>query len=181
MRTMIFAAGLAAVLAPWGTARAEPGAEEKPVAAPEFPRGTRWLQSKPLTLAELRGKVVVVHFWTFGCENCMNNYPAYKAWQQKYTGKDVVLLGIHTPETPYESHLPRVSASARKNGLKFPIAVDNSKQLWKAWKNRYWPTVYLVDRKGLIRCRWEGELSSEMVQGEQLLRRKIDELLAEKE
>jgi thiol-disulfide isomerase/thioredoxin len=180
VRRIILIAGLA-VLVAWAPAGAEPAAEDRPVAAPEFPRGTSWVQGKPQTMASLRGKVVIVHFWTFGCENCMNNYPAYKAWQQKYAGKDVVIIGIHTPETAFESHFIRVRDNARKNGLKFAIVLDNKKILWKAWNNRYWPTVYLIDKKGLIRSRWEGELDSEKTKGEPLMREKIDELLAEKE
>src|SRR5262245_21084974 len=70
----------------------------KIVTAPEFAQGTQWLQCKPLTMASLRGQVVVVHFWTFGCVNCVHNYPVYKAWQEKYAGKGVTIIGIHRPE-----------------------------------------------------------------------------------
>jgi thiol-disulfide isomerase/thioredoxin len=165
---------------PPAQAEAEPPAEKAP-AAPEFARGTQWLQSKPLTLASLRGKVVVVHFWTFGCINCIHNYPAYKAWQEKYAGKGVTIIGIHTPEFEHEADVKRILAKAKQNGLKFPIAVDNDGQNWKAWKNRYWPSIYLIDKKGRVRHRWEGELDSATAKGEQLMRRRIDELLAEKE
>ena len=160
-------------------ADAEPAAKEARI-APEFARGTKWLQSKPLTLASLRGKVVVVHFWTFGCINCIHNYPAYKAWHEKYAGKGVTIVGIHTPEFANEADVKRVLASARKNGLKFPIAVDNGGQNWKNWKNRYWPSIYLIDKKGRVRYRWEGELDSEKTKGERLMRKRIEELLAEK-
>jgi thiol-disulfide isomerase/thioredoxin len=154
--------------------------EKVQTAAPEFARSTKWLQSKPLTLASLRGRVVVVHFWTFGCINCIHNYPAYKAWQEKYAGKDVTIVGIHTPEFKHEADVDEILARAKKAGLKFPIAVDNDSQNWKSWKNRYWPTVYLIDRKGRVRYRWEGELGSATTKGERLMRQKIDELLAEK-
>jgi thiol-disulfide isomerase/thioredoxin len=146
-------------------------------AAPEFAPGTRWLQSKPLTLASLRGQVVVVHFWTFGCINCIHNYPAYKAWHEKYAGKGVTLVGVHTPEFKREADVEAIRAKAQQNGLKFPIAVDNEEQNWKAWQNRYWPSIYLVDKQGRVRHSWEGELGA---RGEPLLRQKIEELLAEK-
>jgi thiol-disulfide isomerase/thioredoxin len=163
-------------------AQAEPdGPEKVRMTAPEFAEGTEWLQSKPLTLASLRGQVVVVHFWTFGCINCIHNYPAYKAWQEKYADKGVTIVGIHTPEFEGEADVKRVRARAEENGLKFPIAVDNGSENWKNWKNRYWPTVYLVDRKGQVRYRWEGELDSRAVRGEKLVRQRIEELLAEKE
>ena len=86
---------------------------------------TQWINSEPLSMKKLRGKVVLVHFWTNGCFNCKNNYPHYKAWQERYAGKDVVILGIHTPETIGERDIERIEKQAEKNGLKFPIAVDN--------------------------------------------------------
>jgi peroxiredoxin len=155
-----------------------PKAEHR--AAPEFAPGTTWLQSKPLTLATLRGQVVVVHFWTFGCINCIHNYPAYKAWHEQYAGKGVTIVGIHTPEFQREADVERVRAKAEQNGLKFPIAVDRDEQNWKAWNNRYWPSIYLVDKRGRVRHNWEGELGSPGSDGERLLRQQIDELLAEK-
>ena len=83
----------------------EPG---KTAPAPEFQGVTQWVNSEPLTMAKLRGKVVLVHFWTNGCYNCVNNYPHYKAWQEQYAGKDVVIGGIHTPETPSEHDVGRI-------------------------------------------------------------------------
>jgi thiol-disulfide isomerase/thioredoxin len=157
-----------------------PDAEEMRKPAPKFAAGTKWLQSKPLTLASLRGQVVVVHFWTFGCINCFHNYPAYKAWQKEYHGKGVMIIGIHTPEFDHETDVASVRAKAEANGLKFPIAVDNDKQNWKNWDNRYWPSIYLVDKRGRVRYRWEGELNSAGMDGERIMRQRIDELLAEK-
>jgi thiol-disulfide isomerase/thioredoxin len=154
--------------------------EEVRTDAPEFAPDTPWLQSKPLTLASLRGQVVVVHFWTFGCINCIHNYPAYKAWQQRYAGKGVTIVGIHTPEFQGEADVKRIRAKAEENGLKFPIAVDNGGENWKNWKNRYWPSIYLIDKKGQVRYRWEGELDSATTEGERLMRQRIEELLTEK-
>jgi thiol-disulfide isomerase/thioredoxin len=146
---------------------------------PEFPPGIPWVQAEPLKLANLRGRVVVVHFWTFGCINCIHNYPIYKAWQEKYTGKGVTIIGVHTPEFANEADVARIRAKARENGLKFPIAVDNDRSVWNSWGNRYWPSIYLVDKKGQIRYRWEGELHLQDQEGRQFASR-IDELLAER-
>lgn len=158
---------------------ARPASEEVGTTAPEFAASTLWLQSKPLNLASLRGRVVVVHFWTFGCINCIHNFPSYKAWQEYYAGKAVTIVGIHTPETKGEADVKRVLAKAEVNGLKFPIAVDNDGQNWRNWQNRYWPSVYLLDKKGRVRHRWEGELNFGSTDGERIMRQRIDELLAE--
>jgi peroxiredoxin len=147
--------------------------------APEFPKEVEWLQGGPLKFADLRGKVVVLHFWTNGCVNCVRNYPAYRAWQEKYAGKDVTLVGVHTPEFEREAPAERVRARARANGLKFPIVLDDKARVWKAWGNRYWPTVYLIDRKGRVRYHWEGELHLDTADGKRFAAL-IDELLAEK-
>ena len=149
------------------------------VTPPEFPPGIPWVQTEPLKLEGLRGRVVVVHFWTFGCINCNRNYAVYEAWQEKYGGKGVTIIGVHTPEFALEADVARIRAQARDNGLKFPIAVDNDRRVWKSWGNRYWPSIYLVDKKGQVRYRWEGELHLRDQEGQQFVSR-IDELLAEK-
>lgn len=149
------------------------------VSAPEFSENTKWLQSKPLTLASLRGEVVIVHFWTFGCSNCQHNYPVYRAWQEKYAGKGVRIIGVHTPELAREADMARVRARARDNGLKFPIAIDNDKVIWQTWNNRYWPCIYLIDKQGRVRQRWDGELHLEDVKAREFASR-IDALLAER-
>ncbi len=148
--------------------------------APEFRGVTEWINSDPLSMSKLRGKVVLVHFWTSGCYNCVNNYPHYKAWQERYAGKDVVIVGIHTTETPGERNVERIKAQAAKHRLKFPIAVDNDRSNWNAWNNRYWPTVYVVDRRGRIQYGWEGELSYQGASGEETIRKLIDSLLLER-
>jgi peroxiredoxin len=146
--------------------------------APEFTKVTEWLNSKPLKLAEQEGKVVVVHFWTNGCINCIHNYPHYRAWQEKYKDdKNYLMVGIHTPEFDGEKDIERIKERAAKNKLTFAIAVDNEQANWSAWGNRYWPCVYLVDKQGRVRERWEGELGDE---GYKKMTAKIDALLAEK-
>jgi thiol-disulfide isomerase/thioredoxin len=146
----------------------------------EFPKGSQWLQSKPLKLADLRGQVVVVHFWTFGCINCIHNYPVYKAWQEKYAGNGVTLIGVHTPEFAREADVDTVRAKAKANGLNFPVVIDNDSLIWKSFGNRYWPSIYLIDKKGRVRYQWEGELDLSNSDGKQFAER-IDELRQEKQ
>jgi peroxiredoxin len=163
-----------------GASRAQFLKPGKTAQAPEFQGVTQWINSEPLTISQLRGKVVVVHFWTNGCYNCVNNYPHYKAWQERYKDKDVVIVGIHTPETPGEHNVERIKVQAAKNGLKFPIAVDNDGTNWNQWHNRCWPTVYVVDRGGIVRYGWEGELSYKGAAGEETIRKLVDALLLER-
>ena len=151
---------------------------EKPVAAPEFAGVAEWLNAKPMKMADQKGKVVVVHFWTNGCINCIHNYPHYRAWQDQYKeNKDLIIVGIHTPEFDAEKNIDRIKERMAKNKLTFAVAVDNDGATWKAWGNRYWPSVYLVDKAGNVRHRWEGELGED---GAKKVARLIDGLLAEK-
>jgi peroxiredoxin len=138
-----------------------------------------WLNSPPLKLADLRGQVVILHFWTFGCVNCKHNDFAYKAWHQKYSGKGVTMIGVHTPETNRERDLKRLKRSIEERGLKFPVVVDQDGKTWKAWSNRWWPSIYLIDKKGFARYRWDGELNWKGAKGNAIMKKKIDELLAE--
>ncbi len=177
------AVGTAARFAPGGggdAAAAGPvpvGESGKPVPAPEFAGVTDWVNTKPLKMADQKGKVVVVHFWTNGCVNCVHNYPLYRAWQDKYKGqKDLVLVGVHTPEFDAEKDVDRIKERMSKNKLTFAVAVDNDMKTWAAWGNRYWPCVYLVDRAGNVRHRFEGELGDDGAKKAAAL---IDALLAE--
>lgn len=155
----------------------------KPLAfkAPEFRDVDGWINAKPMTLASLRGQVVVVHFWTFACVNCVNNYPAYRALQDAYAMKGVTFIGIHTPETEGERNIEAVRKKAAENKLTFPIAVDNGKYNWDAWGNQVWPAIYLVDKRGFVRFWWYGELGGKGSSGERILKARLDALLAEKE
>ncbi len=165
---------LTAILLGVSLMSAEPASE----AAPEFPKDAKWLQSDPLSFKDLKGQVVVVHFWTFGCVNCQQNYPVYKGWLEKYKDKKVSLIGVHTPEFKREADADRVLEKAKDNGLKFPIVLDNDSAIWKAWNIRYWPTILVVDKKGVVRYHWEGELHLDKAEAKQFAER-IDELLAE--
>jgi peroxiredoxin len=156
------------------------GADSARDTAPEFPKDAKWLQSDPISLKDLKGQVVVVHFWTFGCVNCQQNYPVYKGWLEKYKDKKVTVIGVHTPEFKQEADADRVLQKAKDNGLKFPIVIDNDSAIWKAWRTRYWPTIFLVDKKGVVRHHWEGELHLDKAEAKQFAER-IDELLAEKD
>ncbi len=173
--------GLAAWIAAGYTqeSRAQFLKSKKTAPAPEFRDVTEWINSDPLSMAKLRGKVVLVHFWTNGCYNCVNNYVHYKEWQDRYADQDVIIVGIHAPETKGERDIERIKAQAEKNGLKFPIAVDNDMANWKSWNNRCWPTVYVVDKKGIVRYGWEGELNYQGAKGEETVRKIVDALLRE--
>ena len=91
------------------------------------------------------------------------------------------MIGVHTPETEGEKKIEKVRKKVKDNGMKYPVAVDGSARTWQVWGNRYWPSVYLIDKKGVVRYRWEGELNWKDVRGEKIMRKKIEELLAEKE
>jgi peroxiredoxin len=145
--------------------------------APEFRDAAAWIDSKPLKLSDQRGKVVVVHFWTHICYNCVNNYPHYRKWQEAFgKNKQFLMVGIHTPEFESDKNIAGIKAAAEKARLKFPILVDNDKSNWRAWRNRYWPAVYLVDKAGVVRFRWEGELGE---RGYREVGKRIEDLLAE--
>lgn len=166
----------------WAVGRGEkPDGGPKPAGpsapAPEFAGITDWVNTKGLKLADQKGKVVVVHFWTNGCINCVNNYPHYRAWQDKYKDeKGFLMVGVHTPEFDAEKDLDRLKERVAKNKLTFAVAVDTDAKTWKAWGNRYWPCVYLVDKAGAVRHKWEGELGAD---GYKAVTARIDELLAE--
>ncbi len=146
--------------------------------APEFPKDARWLQSEPQQFKDLRGKVVILHFFTYGCINCQHNYPVYKNWLKKYDADKLTIIGVHTPEFEAEKDIQRVKAKVNENDLKFPIVIDNGAAIWKAWRTRYWPTIFLIDKKGVVRHYWEGELHLDKAEGKRFAQR-IDELLKE--
>ena len=163
---------------PFLAAGQEPASMKIP--APELRDVSAWINSDPVKLADWKGQVVVVHFFTHGCINCIHNYPHMKAWQEKYAGKGVMILGIHTPEVAAEKDLDRIRKKIKENELKFAVAVDNDARNWQAWGNRWWPSVYLIDKRGNVRYRWDGELNYKEVRGEEIMRKKIEELIAEK-
>lgn len=139
-----------------------------------------WLGSSPLTPESLRGRVVVVHYFAFGCINCIHNYPTYREWQKELAGKNVQLIGIHTPETKTEHDVAKLQTKLKAEELEFPVLVDNDKANWNAWGNNMWPSVYVLDKRGYMRAFWSGELKWQGATGDAQMRKKMDELLAEK-
>ncbi|MBS0203000.1 MAG: redoxin domain-containing protein [Planctomycetes bacterium] len=148
--------------------------------APELRDVTAWINSQPLTLEKLRGKVVVVHFWAFGCINCIRNLPHYQGWHEKFAGQGVTIIGIQTPETESERQLDKLQRNVIERRIEYPVVFDAASENWKAWGNNMWPSVYLIDKQGRVRNWWYGELNWEGAKGEEYFRKRIEELLAEK-
>ncbi len=126
------------------------------IAAP-LDGATQWLNSRPLSVESLRGKVVLVDFWTYGCFNCMNALPHVKELAGKYRDQGLVVVGVHTPEFAYEKIQGNVESAVRKLEITFPVAIDNDYAIWNAYHNQYWPAQYLVDAQGKIRYQHFGE------------------------
>jgi thiol-disulfide isomerase/thioredoxin len=127
--------------------------------AADFTGGGPWFNTngKPLALADLRGKVVAVEMWTAGCYNCLNVLPSLKQWDARYRDKGLVIVGVHAPEFAHERSEQYVRTSIAKLGVKYPVVMDNGFKIWRAYNNVYWPTIYLVDKKGIIRYTHIGE------------------------
>ncbi|MEK7533442.1 MAG: cytochrome c biogenesis protein DipZ [Patescibacteria group bacterium] len=125
--------------------------------APDFIAGGKWFNSEPLTMKELRGKVVLVDFWTYTCINCIRTLPYIKAWNEKYKDKGLVIVGVHTPEFEFEKNPDNVAKALKDFGLTYPVMQDNDYATWQAYANHYWPAKYLVDAKGKIRYTHFGE------------------------
>jgi len=116
-----------------------------------------WLNSKPLSTAELRGKVVLVDFWTYTCINWQRTLPHVRAWADKYKGQGLVVIGVHTPEFSFEKNVDNIRVASARLGVDYPVAVDSEQALWRAFHNEYWPALYIVDARGSIRYHHFGE------------------------
>lgn len=125
--------------------------------APELAEISGYVNTDPVTLGDLKGKVVLVDFWTYSCINCIRTIPYLNAWHEKYAEDGLVILGVHTPEFEFEKDYNNVKAAVEKFEIKYPVAQDNEKGTWKAYENRYWPRKYLVDNEGYIRYDHIGE------------------------
>lgn len=121
------------------------------VAAPELTGLTNWINSPPLQLSQLKGKVVLIDFWTYSCINCLRTLPNIEKWYQTYADKGFVVIGVHTPEFAFE-HVPsNVQAAVKAHGLTYPVALDNNYGTWNAFNNNSWPADYLIDKNGNVR------------------------------
>ncbi|MGO4326409.1 thioredoxin family protein [Cupriavidus sp. 2TAF22] len=125
--------------------------------APEFTGIERWLNSEPLSISSLRGKVVLVDFWTYSCINCIHTLPYVKQWHEKYRDQGLVVVGVHTPEFASERSTANVQDALKRFGIKYPVAQDNAYATWGAYGNQYWPALYLIDASGKIVYQHFGE------------------------
>jgi cytochrome c biogenesis protein CcdA/thiol-disulfide isomerase/thioredoxin len=144
--------------------------------APEFVDNQRWFNTpadRPLTLRGLRGRVVLVDFWTYSCINCIRTLPYLKAWDERYRRDGLTIVGVHTPEFPFEREASNVEAAIRENGIRYPVVQDNEQATWNAYGNQYWPAEYFIDAEGRVRYVHFGE--GEYGKKEQIIR----DLLAE--
>ncbi|MRW94688.1 redoxin family protein [Duganella sp. FT80W] len=177
--TMLAGAVLAAVLTTAGPgAMAADAAQFRsslPVEgkAPGFDGATTWLNSAPLSPQQLRGKVVLVDFWTYSCINCIRTVPYIRAWAAKYRDQGLVVVGVHTPEFKFEEDLVNINAAVGRFHIDYPVAVDSNQRIWSNWGNRYWPAIYLTDANGKVRYHQFGEGDYAMTE------RAIQSLLAE--
>jgi cytochrome c biogenesis protein CcdA/thiol-disulfide isomerase/thioredoxin len=137
--------------------------------APDFVAGGQWFNSPPLTLRELRGKVVLVDFWTYSCINCLRTLPQLEAWDKEYRSKGLVIVGVHTPEFAFEHKASNVSAAIKRLDVRYPVVQDNDYGTWNAYANQYWPAEYMIDTSGHVRHAHFGE--GEYDQTEKLIRR----------
>jgi thiol-disulfide isomerase/thioredoxin len=160
----------AAQLGLFGTAEAN-GPDARELAA--LGRATAWLNSPPLTAAGLRGKVVLIDFWTYTCINWLRSLPYVRAWAETYKDHGLVVIGVHAPEFAFEKDLDQVRRAAKDLTVGYPIAIDNDHAIWQAFNNQYWPALYFVDTQGRVRHHHFGEGEYERSE------RVIQQLLAE--
>src|SRR6202012_4860570 len=140
---------------------------------PSLAGATQWLNSPPFTRESLRGKVVLVDFWTYSCINCLRALPYVKAWAEKYKDKGLVVIGVHAPEFAFEKNIDNVKRAVRELGVTYPVAIDNDYAIWQGFNNEFWPAHYFIDAQGRIRHHHFGE--GEYDQSEKV----IQQLLAE--
>ena len=141
------------------TDAARPFHSDLPVegAAPSLDGAVTWLNSEPLTTAQLRGKVVLVDFWTYSCINCIRTIPYVRAWAEKYKDQGLVVIGVHAPEFAFEKNVDNVKKAIADFKIGYPVAIDNDYRIWRAFENNYWPAHYLIDAKGQVRYQHFGE------------------------
>ena len=145
--------------------------------APEFAGTQEWINSQPLTMQKLRGKVVLIDFWTYSCINCIRTLPFLQTWHERYAGEGLVIVGVHTPEFEFEKVYDNVAQAAEDMGVAWPVVQDNNYAVWRSYSNRFWPAKYLIDQTGEIRFRHFGE--GRYAETEQEIRKLLAEIGAE--
>lgn len=125
--------------------------------APNLDGAGEWLNSAPLSMEQLRGKVVLIDFWTYSCINCIRTIPYVRAWAEKYKDQGLVVIGVHTPEFAFEKKIDNIKKAISSFNIGYPVAVDNDYKVWRAYDNNYWPALYLIDSKGNLRYHHFGE------------------------
>ena len=125
--------------------------------APEFTGTQRWFNSPPLTMAGLRGRVVLIDFWTYTCVNCIRTQPYLKAWDARYRRAGLTIVGVHSPEFEFEKNIENVRRAVKDMKIDYPVAVDSRHEVWRAFNNQYWPALYFIDAQGRIRHSHFGE------------------------
>jgi thiol-disulfide isomerase/thioredoxin len=174
MKIPAFAAVVAIALVPALT-----GAAQAAPKAPEFTHSSRseWLNSAPLRLGQLRGKVVLIEFWAFECVNCRRTQPWLHTIQQRYADKDFVIVSVHTPELPEERSIANVRTAIAEQHITNPVMVDGDYSYWNAMKNQYWPAFYVIDKRGRVAARAIGEMHAGEARAREL-EQAIEEQLA---
>ena len=163
----IFTRGISTVTGGTSSASAKEGPK-----APEFAAGT-WINSEGLTLKSLRGRAVLVEFWTFGCYNCRNTLPYVKRWDERYRDKGLTVVGVHSPEFDEEKNIDNVRRGTASLGIRYPVVTDNDYATWRAYNVEAWPTIFILDKEGRIRWTHVGEGAYDDAEGV------IQKLLAE--
>ena len=158
--------------------KADPERANTQGAMPPLAGAVEWLNSPELTRASLKGKVVLVDFWTYDCINCQHTLPYVKAWAKKYEKDGLVVIGVHAPEYGYERIIGNVKDQVRKLGITYPVAIDNNYAIWRSFDNQYWPAHYLIDASGQVRYTHFGEGRYEAQ--EQMIQTLLDEAKAPK-
>lgn len=130
---------------------------QRPASMPDLGGAVGWLNSSPLNAKSLRGKVVLINFWTYTCINSLRPMPYVKSWAAKYKDEGLIVIGVHTPEFSFEHERPNVEWATRTFNISFPVAIDSDYNIWQAFHNEAWPAQYIVDGKGQIRYRHYGE------------------------
>ena len=155
-------------------------ARQLPQPAPEFTHqdDDAWLNSKPLSLVELRGKVVLLDFWTFDCWNCYRSFPWLRALESRMKNRAFMIVGVHTPEFDHERQKIRLEEKVKSYRLRHPIMIDNDFSYWNAVGSRYWPSFFIIDKSGVIRADFIGQTDLNSAQAEKI-ERIVERLLAE--